>query len=388
MRRRLPWWLTVSGVFILGRLASTAMLLVLAANQGDNPWTHANPSLWDFSSLWDGRWYNIIATAGYPAHLPLGDNGHVAENAWAFLPAYPFLVRGLMALTGLPWNVVAVAVSVLCAWGATLVLYRMLQRVVPHQQALFAVVLFSVSPVSPLFQLAYAESMQLFLLALILYFVMARRYAAIIPTVLVLGFTRPGAIAVALLLLLHVILRFVGRARHRFPASERWWAAAAIVASVVAGFAWLVAAAVVTGNLTAYLDTELAWRSVYIGYQQLVPFTPWLLASQWWMPGLTGYVVLGLLVLGFVVLLLTPAARKLGADLRLWLVSYALYLLAVFFPQSSTFRLLAPLFPAAGILAAPTSKVYRVLAVLVSLALQWWWLTICWAVVGSDWTPP
>jgi hypothetical protein len=73
---------------------------------------------------------------------------------------------------------------------------------------------------------------------------------------------------------------------------------------------------------------------------------------------------------------------------RLWLVSYVLYLLAVFFPQSSTFRLLVPLFPLAGAIAVPRSRVYRVAVVVGSVALQWLWLLVAWRVDGYDWTPP
>ena len=154
------------------------------------------------------------------------------------------------------------------------------------------------------------------------------------------------------------------------------------------GFLWLVVAGVVTGVPDAYLSTELAWRSAYIGYQELLPFLPWVLSSQWWLPGVWGYVALAGIVVTFVVFLLTPAVKKLGVDIRVWLISYGLYLVAVFFPQSSTFRLLAPLFPALGALAAPTSRLYRVGLVIVSLALQWGWLLICWRVDGYDWTPP
>jgi len=163
--------------------------------------------------------------------------------------------------------------------------------------------------------------------------------------------------------------------------------------SAVAGFAWLLIAGWVTGVPSAYLDTELAWRSAYIGYQELVPFTPWIHATQWWTtnfgyPEVGGYVVLGALVLGFAVFLFTPAMKKLGVDVRFWLASYALYVLAVFFPQSSTFRLLAPLFPALGAIAAPRSKVYRVTMVVLFIVLQWGWLLICWRIDGYDWSPP
>ena len=385
---RVPWWLAVILIFVGGRIASTIMLAILANNQAENAWTGARPSLLDFSSLWDGRWYNIIAVSGYPSELPITDAGQVGESAWAFLPAYPAIVRAVMTIGSLPWNVAAVGVSLFFALAATLVFYKLLIRVVPVQQALFAVVLFSIAPVSPLLQLAYAESMQLFLIALALYLLVRRKYGWMIPVILVLSFTRPAALALALVLGLHWIYRFAKRSRGRFPMRERFLVAAVAGIAGIGGLLWVVIAGVVTGVPDAYLSTELAWRSAYIGYQDLMPFMPWVLSSQWWIPGMWGYVALVGIVVTFVAFMLTPAVKKLGVDIRFWLASYGLYLVAVFFPQSSTFRLLAPLFPALGALAAPRSRIYRIVLVILSLALQWGWLLICWRVDGYDWTPP
>lgn len=390
-RTRLAWWIKVSLIFLLGRAISTAMLLVLASQQAENAWTSAQPSLWDFSSMWDGRWYNIIAEVGYPTQLPVTEDGHIAENAWAFMPVYPALVRGVMVITGLPWNIAAIIITVVCAYVATLVFYKLLTRFVPAQQALFAVLLFSVAPVSPLFQLAYAESMQLMLIVIALYLLVRRKYAWMIPVVLVLSVTRPGSLAIALTLVLHWIYRAVQKAR--FPLKEKVLVAAVALIAAFSGVVWLFIAGAVTGMPTAYLETELAWRSAYIGYQELVPFTPWIFAAQWWTtnfgyPEVAGYVLLAALVIGFVIFLFTPAMKRLGVDIRFWLISYALYLLAVFFPQSSTFRLLAPLFPALGAVAAPKSKVYRVTMTVLFIALQWGWLLICWRIDGYDWSPP
>jgi len=390
-RTRLAWWIKVSLIFLLGRAISTAMLLVLASQQAENAWTGAQPSLWDFSSMWDGRWYNIIAEVGYPTQLPVTEDGHIAENAWAFMPVYPALVRGVMVITGLPWNIAAIIITVVCAYVATLVFYKLLTRFVPAQQALFAVLLFSVAPVSPLFQLAYAESMQLMLIVIALYLLVRRKYSWMIPVVLVLSVTRPGSLAIALTLVLHWIYRAVQKAR--FPLKEKVLVAAVALIAAFSGVVWLFIAGAVTGMPTAYLETELAWRSAYIGYQELVPFTPWIFAAQWWTtnfgyPEVAGYVLLAALVIGFVIFLFTPAMKRLGVDIRFWLISYALYLLAVFFPQSSTFRLLAPLFPALGAVAAPKSKVYRVTMTVLFIALQWGWLLICWRIDGYDWSPP
>jgi hypothetical protein len=80
--------------------------------------------------------------------------------------------------------------------------------------------------------------------------------------------------------------------------------------------------------------------------------------------------------------------RRLGVDLRFWSASYAVYLLAVFFPQSSTFRLLLPMFPLLGAVAQPKSTPYRATMVVLFIVGQYAWLYICWWVNGYDWTPP
>ena len=127
-----------------------------------------------------------------------------------------------------------------------------------------------------------------------------------------------------------------------------------------------------------------------------MPFAPWFQGLSWWaanglgLPASAGWGVLGVVVLGALatVGLLSRPARRLGIDLRLWLASYLIYLFAVFFPQSSTFRLLVPLFPAAGAFAVPRSRVYRIGIVLACIAGQVGWVLIAWRVDGYDWTPP
>ena len=389
----MPWWAAVLVVWAIGRLVSTGFLLFYASNQADNAWTAASPSLFDFSSLWDGRWYNIIAATGYPSELPRTDDGHVGENQWAFLPVFPGLARVLMAF-GLDWNIAAMAISLVAGLGASIYLFRLIAVFASPSQALFTVTLFSVAPTSPMLQLAYAESLQMFLIAASLFYLTQHRYGIVVIFGTVLAFARPGALALALTVLLHAVVRFAHRSRDPFPTQERVTVLLTAVWLAVAGLAWPVIAGVVTGTPSAYFDTELAWRSAYIGYVELVPFTPWILGAQWWaqtqwnMPELWAYVALGGLIFIGVLLLLLPAARRLGTDIRLWCLSYGLYVLAVFFPQSSTFRILAPLFPGLGILAAPQSRVYRIGLVGVFLVAQFVWIGAAWAVSDYDWTPP
>jgi hypothetical protein len=386
--RLTPWWGRVLAIWALSRVVTTALVLALANVQGPNAWTGARPSYVDFANIWDGRWYNIVAGWGYPSELPVDATGQVAENAWAFMPGYPVIVRGFMEASGLPWAPVAVFVSLAFSLGTALVFYRLLIRVLGSSSALFAVVLFCVAPLSPILQFGYAESMYLFFLTLALLFLIDRRYALLFPVIAIMALTRPSGLAFALALGLHVVHRWFTRRRDPFPVRERVLAASVAVFSGLMGLAWPAAAWAVTGSITAYTDTELAWRAPYIGHQELIPFTAWFQSGVWWLGMPLGIVAVAALILAFGLALFAPAVKRLGVDLRFWVASYALYLLAVFFPQSSTFRLLMPLFPLLGAIAQPTSKLYRAALVVLSIAGQWGWLLICWGVDGADWTPP
>lgn len=388
------WWVRVLAIFVASRIVTTVILLIFAANQGQNPWTGPRPDYFSYATIWDGLWYNIVAVSGYPSTLPT-DGVHVTENAWAFMPVYPGVVDAVMFVTRLSWAPAAVLVSVACAAASALVLHRLLRRVgLSESTTLFAIVLFCVAPVSPLFQLAYAESLYLLLLAVALLLLVERRYAWLFPVTLVMAFTRPSGLAFALALGLHVIYRWVRRGTDPFPVRERVLSVSLTVFSGLAGLAWPVIAGLATGSWTAYTDTELAWRAAYIGYVHLVPFAPWFQGAEWWttvmlgLPGWIGILALVVIVALYVVLLFSPAVRRLGPDLLFWVIGYSVYLFAVFFPQSSTFRLLMPLFPLLGAIALPRGRIYRVGMVVLFLVLQVGWIAICWGVAGADWSPP
>ncbi|EAR24576.1 integral membrane protein [marine actinobacterium PHSC20C1] len=387
------WWLAVIGIFAASRVVTTSILLAYASVQPPNSWTGANPDYFSFAKIWDGHWYYIIALAGYPSELPLDDAGHVAENAWAFMPGYPAVVRVVMEITRLDFAVAAVIVTVGFALGAALLFYRVMHLVLPERTALFAVTIFSFAPLSPILQVAYAESMYLFLLILALFWLMKRHYWMLIPVIAVMSLTRPSGLAFALALGLHVVHRWWIREREEFPLRERVAAISVTLFSLVMGFAWLLITAFATGSISAYTDTELAWRAPYIGHVELIPFTAWFQAAGFWqlwwnIPQWMLSVLLVIVVVAFFGFLFTRPARRLGVDLRLWVASYALYLLAVFFPQSSTFRLLMPMFPLAGALALPRSPSYRVLLLIACIAGQWAWIHIAWWVDNYDWSPP
>ena len=390
--RLTPWWVRVLVVWVVSRVITTSLLLLFASWQEQNFWTGKSPGYLAFAQLWDSTWYHIVAVSGYPSVLPVTTDGHVAENAWAFLPGYPMLVRFLMIVTTLPWEPLSVFVSVAFSLGTALMLFKLMRLVLPSSTALFAVVLYCVAPLSPILQVSYAESMHAFLLALALYLLIERRYVLLFPVVALMSLTRPSGLAFALALGLHIIHRWFTRGRDPFPLWERILALGVTVFSLVCGFVWTLVAWAVTGVPSAYMDTELAWRAPYIGYQPLIPFWPWIKGAEFWAGqwnlGGFGIVLLVLVLVLFAAALFTPWVRRLGVDLRFWSASYAVYLLAVFFPQSSTFRLLIPLFPLLGAVAQPPSRIYRTAIVLLSIVGQFGWLYICWWSNGYDWTPP
>ena len=373
-----PRWVALAAIIVLSRIVSTATLLWFANAQPENPWTAAQPDLFDFSRIWDSHWYRIIAESGYPTELPLDEEGRVGENAWAFMPIYPFLVRGLMAFTSAPFALVSVVVSVVAFAGFIVVADRLFRRFLGDSAALSAVAVIAFAPVAPVFQVGYAESLGMLFLVCALVGLVERRWWMVALFVPLASLTRPLGVPLALTL---VVLTLVGwrKGRDRVPL---------IVLTAVAGVsavAWPAIAGVVTGRPSAYLDTELAWRRPYIGDEQHTWGTGWWESARWWFPEAAPWVIAAI-ALTVVVIAVLPATRRIGLVSLAWSASYLLYLVVVLFPQSSLIRLLAPLFPLAGVVA----RSGRATAVTLALGIvgQYFWVQWFWAVDDSDWTPP
>ncbi len=397
-QRILTHWATrVLAVFLASRVVTTTIFLIVASLQHTSDRTGEHPGFLEFANIWDGRWYGYISGAGYPSEIPRTDEGVATENAWAFLPAYPYLLR-LFTVFGIPFPTIAPFVSMLFAGAAALVFFRLMARFLPSGSALFATALFCFAPLSTILQVSYAESMHLFFLFLALLLLVDRRYVLLMPVVVLMSLTRPSGLAFALALLLHLGHRFLTRRDDPFPWRERAEVVAVGLLSALSGVAWLLIAWAVTGDASAYTDTEFAWRRGFGVEGELIPFTSWVQGATFWFqhwwglsePWLLPASIAAVLALavGFGAFLLSPWAKRLGPDLRFWLIAYALYLLAVFFPQSSTFRLLVPLAPALGAFAVPRSPVYRVALLLLGVVGQFLWTYGLWRADVYDWTPP
>ncbi len=393
-RHRVPRWAAIAAIYLVARLITTGFLLLAANLSTASSRFGADADLGSPLGGWDAAWYAYIAAVGYPTDLPLSADGFVETNQWAFMPVYPYL----SAVVGAPfgsWLAGAVVVSLAAGYGACLVLFALLRDRIGDSPAMWAVVFFSVGPLAALFHVGYAESLFLLLLFLALWAVMRRRFAWVYPLIVVMGYTRPGVLAFALFLGLYGIHRWFTRRRDPLPVRDIVHIVALGALATIVGFSWQFIAAAVTGSPSAYLDTELAWRRGWIDTSEhFVPFSGFIEGAALWfrlwgLPEIAAYVVLGLVVAGIAALLLfVPAVKAVGPEIRLWGASYLVYLLAVFFPQSSVFRLLVPLSPLWGAVAVPRSIWWRVGIVAACLAGQWWWIYNMYALASMYWQIP
>ncbi|WP_371131007.1 hypothetical protein [Arthrobacter sp. SDTb3-6] len=385
--RRAPWWVKVSLLYGAARLVSFGILAGAGYHAAESPWSGARPDYLTFIDRWDAGWYERIFDGGYPSGIPRNPDGTAQPNQWAFYPLFPLLVRGLNAVTALPWVVAGPLVATAAGFAAALVIYRLFRRVAAPATSLWGVGFFAVFPASPVLQVAYAESLGTFLLAAALLMLTGRRYRAAVPVVVLLCLARPAGVPFAAVVGAHLALRWVRRRRDPFPPREAAAGVVLLAVSTFMAFAWMLAAWWATGEPSAYTDTETAWRGTH-----LVLFKPWFdagiqLAGPFWGPLLPVlFVALAALYLN------SQAVRRLGTELRVWCAVYLAYLLAVLDPQSSSFRMMLPLFPLA--LAAAfisRARAYRWAVVVMFTALQLVWVVWLWQYSavssGQAWPP-
>jgi hypothetical protein len=396
--RTWPWWLQALGVYAAARTFTAVVLLVVATQQAANGWTGASPGYVDYTGLmWDASWYRSIAEGGYPATLPVGTDGLVQQNAWAFFPLFPFLVRALMTVTGGSWAAVAPVTALLLGAAAVVVVHRLVVRGAPRAVAavpglpLMTVTLVSVFPTSVVLQVGYTESLALLLVATSLLLVVTRRYAWACLAVVALGFTRAVALPMAAVIVVHAWVRW----REWRRAGERPSPRALVglgglaAAAAVSGVAWPLICGWVTGVPDGYLQTQGAWR----GSRDIVPFGSWGYVSQFWFGSAAPFVLVAAAAV-VLLALAAPATWRLGRELHAWSAAYLLYLAAAVEPGSSLARFLLLAFPlgaaTAGLVVRPAwaRRAWWALVVVVMLVLQVVWVWQIWRLVPPSGWPP
>jgi hypothetical protein len=404
---RWPWWVQVGGLYVAARFVSACIFMAAALHQGVNPWFPAKPDYWSFVNIWDARWYGEVLTNGYPEVLPTDGAGNVQENAWAFYALFPVLGRVVAGVTGLHPAFSLTLIAMVCGLGAALVIYRLFRHQASHGTALWGTVFVSTFPVSPVLQVPYAESLNLLLLATALLLVVTRRYLWALPVVVLMCLSRPTGVpfaAMAGLLFLYRAWQYYsssslaggedpdtaggglsGVGPHTGP--QLWSLAGLTAVSGLGALAWPGIAWAVTGDIQAYTKTETVWRG-----HDLVPFKPWFDTGILLFGPVLGVLAPFVFVALFTLLMMCRPVRALGTELRLWCACYMGYLLLFLHPQTSTFRMLLPLFPLALAAALISrSRAYRGAVVVMFVLLQIVWIVWLWAWAplpgGGDYPP-
>lgn len=389
-----PLWVKVSVLYLGLRLVS-GILLALAAH--DQVWfpavTGPSEGRIDLAVSWDAQWYERIATDGYPDALPIGDDGRVQQNPWAFYPLYPAAIRAVSWATTLDFAAVAPLLALVAGLGAAILMARLVVETSPHDAAvrtgpaLAAVAVWAALPASPVLQMAYTESFSMVLLVAFLLLLVRGSWVGTGATALLLGLTRPIALPLAIVVLVAVWLRWRERKIRPLDVRERRDALVAVVATGLSGLMWTTIAWAGTGQRDAYPATMTAWR----GEAAIDPFEPWRrsLVLAWEthtresvVPAVTMVVALGLSL----ALLVPRFAPGIDLRLRVWSAAYAVYLLAVVDGGTSIVRYLVPLFPLAIVLVgahrARLSQWWRwraafCVAVGILGQVGWiWWLVV------------
>lgn len=378
--RRLLSWVLLA--YLLCRAFSAVLIVWMAPHDGPlvvSYRTGTGPlGYWDVVHSWDGKWYQQIIRDGYPDVLPHRADGSIDQNTWAFLPLYPVLVKGVMAAAGVSFAVAGSLLSLACGGAAVLLMAVLLRERIGAAGAFAACLVLAAAPSSPVLQMTYTESLGILLLVVFLWGVDRSRWAEAIGAALLLGFERPIALPLVGVMVAVLLRMAVRRAALRPTLPDVLGALLALVATGVSGLVWPLVAAHVTGDLTAYTDTQAAWRTGAV-----VPFKPWVDNFQLLFGVGRGIVVLFVLVAMVLLMMLGPWARDLGFLLRAWMLSYSVYLLATVDVWTSIYRYLLFLWPLTAIMvgAAHRRSQDRTLVglrtvLITGLFLGWqvWWV--------------
>lgn len=348
-------------VYLASRILVTGALLIARRHQGPSfegwwPDDAGRPPYGVFvGRWWDGWWYEQIWTHGYPDAIPTED-GVVVINEWAFFPLFPGIVKAITTATGGTWIVVAPLVSLVLGAIALLVVHRLIEVGAPEAVAarpalpLATVAVLAFFPSAVVLQVAYTESLALLLVATTLLLIVRRRYAWAMLAVAALGFTRAVALPMAVVVAVHLLLRWreARAGREPWPRREVVLGVGLLGVAGLSGGIWPLIAGWATGRADAYVATQGAWRPD----RGVGVFAGWVRVADFSALGVALTIAALALIAALLVLAVRSPSRRLGVELWVWTVAYLLYLAAVGDLISSQLRFLLLACPLATVLAA------------------------------------
>jgi hypothetical protein len=239
--RQLIPWRPVLLAWAVSRVLTVFVLMVVGARTPPHP---------DITRMvmWDGGWYQAIATHGYGA--PPIDG---VWSVWPFFPLYPVLVSGLHLL-GSPYSLAQVVVANAALLVALAGVWRLARRHVSVTAATYAVWITALFPGAITFTMGYPDS--LFLAGAVWAFVLLeeRRPVASGVAALVATATRPNGFVVAISLAVAVVVQHRRRDREQFRVLV-----AAVAPSVAFLAVWMAVCWYHTGDPLVFFSAKSAW---------------------------------------------------------------------------------------------------------------------------------
>jgi hypothetical protein len=401
LRIRLSIWLPLA-IFGLTRIYGLVIIALASPAQvalpsPDHPGIYqfaahpASPGYLGLITNWDGQWYERIATLGY--RLPGPGDSAAADtlHTFAFLPVFPTVVGALMALTGLSFAVCATVVNLVAGGAAMVVMFALVERTAGRFAAATAVLFTCCFVAAPLFQAAYSESISLLLVCSVLLLVAQRRYSWAVLAVLLLSLTRLVTPPLAVVVIVHAVVRYRHRGTDPIRGGEAAWLAVLAVVSAASVTLW----STITSAITSGVDTGASRGSfsTAVGAARFGWFT-----NAYEHIGWIGVIGLGVLAILLVVLALSPLTRSWGLEVRTWFAIYPIFLLFTAGVHTGMLRYLLLAFPLALLMIGspepdtiPRRRAILVLTVCaISLALQIPWVSHALVVAplaGKPWLP-
>jgi hypothetical protein len=154
------WWRRLR--YPLGVYAATRVLYLIIAlvdtvarhDTAGRHWTLAQEL-----ANWDGRWYLLLSTFGYPQHLS------AAQSTLGFFPLYPGLMWLLTHTFGTSYELSGLLIALLTGAAATVLIGRLAAAWWDEAAARRATLFFCVFPGSIVFSMVYTEGLLIMLVA-------------------------------------------------------------------------------------------------------------------------------------------------------------------------------------------------------------------------------
>lgn len=305
----------------------------------------ASPGYLGVITNWDGQWYKSIAVDGY--QMPAGDGSDPNRSwAWAFLPLFPMLVRAFMWLTGMGFAGAATVVNLTAGAAAMLVMYKLLEKPGGRFLAASGVALSCTFITAPILQAAYSEALALLMVCCALLMIRSHRYGWAFVAIVLLSLTRLITPALTIVVVVHVWNRLKRRSQDPFSAAESIWLF--VLGLVSIGGVWLWSTFV---NLRFGPGTDASTRAQNLAnHSNLGWFSG--LQSLWGWPGTAFLVIVSISLVYFSAS--ASVTGNWGLEVRTWLCTYPIFILAVTPVTAGVVRYLLLAFPL-PLLVVPSS---------------------------------